>query len=223
MSCDDIYGKMGYEKIEEKIEYEGIVEKSKCKKNQERIKYGRPYYFDRSGIPINKSEIKTLCDNNTSIVKSCCRLELPRGFNFSEDYPSICFNLSNLSCSKTPILQRVNVSTSKHKISIECEVVAAYEIRAVGDIEFSISTPIYPIRGYCFPAQSHTCCSTTIPVNKIISCTCSPKQCPPTHPCVDWDFAFFVLNINKDTCGSYLEVDMGVALEYIDIYEPDEE
>lgn len=232
MICDDIYGTIGYEeneeiiqyeKIDEKIGYEEILCEPKCKKNQEKIQYGKIYYFDRSGIPINESEIKSLNDNCIPIIKSCCRLQLPRGFKFSEDFPSICFNLSNLSCNKTPILQRIKQPTANHELSMECEVVTGYEVRAVGDIDFSISTPINPVSGYCFPAHSHTCCTTTIPVNKIISYTCCPKACSSAHPCIDWNFVFFVLKINEDTCGSYLEVNMGVALEYIDTCEPDEE
>lgn len=223
MICDDIYGKIGYGDIDAKIGYEEISLEPKCKKNQQNIQYGKIYYFDSSGMPINESEIKSLDDNSIPIIKSCCRLQLPRGFKFCEDYPSICFNLSNLSCNKTLILQKVNMPTSKCKNPVECEVVAGYEIRAVGDIDFSISAPIHPIRGYCFPSHTHTCCAITTPVNKIISYTCSPKPCPTTHPCVDWSFGYFLLSLNNDACGPYLQVNMGIALEYIDICEPDEE
>lgn len=196
-----------------------MSEKDKSKK----FEYDKTYYFDKTGISINESEIKNLDVDANPIIKSCCRLQLPKGFKFYDDFPGMCFNFSNLSCVKNPIIKNVTLSTKECKCPMECEVVAGYEIRAVGDIQFSISAPINPKNGCCFPTHSHTCSTSTAPVNKIISYTCCAEACSKAPHCIDWAFAFFIINLKEDDCGQYLLANMGVALEYIGICECDEE
>lgn len=179
-----------------------------------KIEYDKTYYFDKSGISINEEEVKSLCSCNPTIVKGCCRLQLPKGFKFSKDSAGICFNLSNISCIKSPVIQKVTLPHIDCKPPVECEVVSGYEIRAVGDVDFSVSAPLCPISGYCFPIHSHSCCSTTVPVNSIISYTCCPKPCPKLQECVDWTYAYFSITLKEDDCKPYLLVKMGVALEY---------
>jgi hypothetical protein len=193
------------------------------KDNTKKFEYDKTYYFDRSGISINESEIKDLHVDDMPIIKSCCRLKLPKGFKFYDDFPGMCFNISNLSCVKNPIIKNVTLPTSECKSPMECEVVAGYEILVVGDIQFSISAPLIPKNGCCFPIHSHTCCTTTATVYKTISYTCCAKACPKTPSCIDWILAFFNIKLKEDDCGQYLQVNMGVALEYAGNCECDDE
>lgn len=191
--------------------------------NDNSFEYGKTYYFDRSGLTIKEAEIKALHAGCKSIIETCSRLQLPKGFKFSECTPGMCFDLSGLSCVKSPVVQKVTLPTCERRHSIECEVIAGYEIRAVGDVNFSVSSPVCPIKGSCFPVQSHTCSSISAPVNKVISYTCCPKPCDPCTQCIDWAFAFFSVCPVEDACGIYLQVKLGVALEYTGDCENEEE
>lgn len=187
------------------------------------FEYGKTYYFDRTGITIKESELKTLYSNCIPMVESCCRLQLPKGFKFSECTPGMCFDISNIKCVKSPVVQNVALPGLDGRHPKECEVVAGYEIKAIGDVRFSVSTPVSPINGACFPVKSHICCSNTEPVNKSVSYSCCPKPCPCNLPCVDWTFAYFCITRVDDGCGPYLLVKMGVALEYTGSCECDDE
>jgi len=91
------------------------------------------------------------------------------------------------------------------------------------DINFSVSAPVSPIRGCCFPVNSHSCCNTITPVNEVIGHACCPTPCPKELPCVDWNFAFFIVRKIEDSCGSYLQVNIGLSLEYTGVCECDAE
>jgi hypothetical protein len=196
-----------------------MSEKDKPKK----LEYEKIYYFDRTGAAIDESEIKNLDAGVTPLIKACSRLQPPNGFKFYDDFPNMCFNLSNLSCIKNPIVKNVTLPTKEHKCSMECEVVAGYEIRAVGDVQFSISTPIKPKHGYCFPNRSYTCATGSVAVNKVISYTCCAEACAKQPRCIDWAYAYFIISPKEDDCGQCLLVNMGVALEFVGHCECDEE
>lgn len=207
----------------EEKKIEGEIEEKKEEKVGGKIEYDKTYYFDKSGLSINEPDLKTLGADDIPMIRACCRLQLPKGFKFHNDCPGMCFNLSNLHCIKSPIMQKVKIPNNEYKHPVECDVVAGYEIRAVGDIEFSVSAPLCPKDGCCFPVHSHTCCAATAPVNKVISYTCCPKPCPAGEPCIEWQFACFRIEFKQDACGPYLQVNMGVALEYTGVCECDEE
>lgn len=200
-----------------------MLNENKCEKIDENFEYGKTYYFDKSGIYINETDVQNLKTECVSMVKACCRLQLPKGFNFSQDCPGMCFDLSNLTCIKSPLTQRLIIPDVGDKHAIECEPVVGYEIRAIGDVNFSVSTPLCPENGCCFPVRSHTCCYATAPVNNVISYSCCPQPCPSGLPCVDWTFAFFVVRKMEDCCSHYLHIDMGVALEYTGVCDCEEE
>ncbi len=191
--------------------------------NEDNYQYGKKHYFDKSGMNIEESEVERLESGCKKIIKTCCRLQIPRGFKLADCSPGMCFNLSSLSCIKNPIVQKVTVTNCECKHKLQCEVVAGYEIRAVGDVNFSVSLPIYPVEGFCFPTNSHISCTSTAPVNKVISYTCCPKPCPCNVPCVDWTYAYFCATIEEDCCGPYIEVELGVVLEYTGACDCDEE
>jgi hypothetical protein len=191
--------------------------------NERTFEYGKNYYFDNSGISISEQELSSLKSDCSSIVQACCRLQIPRGFKVSNYNPAMCFNLSNLTCVKNPIVKKVELPSCDHKHPTECEVVTGYEIKAVGEVEFSVSVPICPIKGYCICKHSNACCNTIVPVNKIISYSCCPKQCSKDPSCIDWRFCYFCINVKQDNCGQYLEINVGVALEYAAPDDCDEE
>lgn len=190
---------------------------------ENKIEYGKTYYFDKTGLSISEADIQDLDTKCKPTIESCCRLELPQGFKFSNEFPGMCFNLSKLACNKAPIIQRVTLKGDECTHPIECEVVVGYEIRAVGEVQFSVSAPVCPHNGYCFPVHSHICCTSTELINKQVSLTCCPDPCPCDIPCVDWCIAFFKFIKMKDECGDYLIAKMGVVLEYTGICESDEE
>ena len=191
--------------------------------NKINFNYGEKYYFDKSGMAIDEGEAnRNNCDCK-KLIKTCCRIEIPRGFNPADCSPGMCFNLSNLSCIKSPVIQKVELPNCQCKHAMQCEVVAGYEVRAVGDVNFSVSLPICPVEGFCFPAKSHSSCSSTVAVNEVISYTCCPKPCPCNTPCVDWSYAYFCTIIAEDCCGPYIEVELGMALEYTGACDCDEE
>jgi hypothetical protein len=191
--------------------------------SEDNFQYGKKYYFDKSGMDIDESEANKIHCNCKKVVETCCRLQIPSGFKLANRTPGMCFNLSNLSCVKSPIVQKVTVTNCECKHSMQCEVVAGYEVRAVGDVNFSVSLPICPLEGFCFPTNSHISCTSTVPVNKVISYTCCPKPCPCKVPCVDWTYAYFSAKIAEDCCGPYIEVELGVVLEYTGVCDCDEE
>ena len=195
--------------------------KQEC--SERTFEFGKTYYIDKSGIDINEHELSCVKNECTVMVQSCCRLQVPRGFKVANHNPGMCFNLSNLSCVKNPIVKKVELPSCDHKHPTECEVVTGYEIKVVGEVEFSASVPICPIKGYCFTNHSSTCCNTIVPVNKIVSYTCCPKPCPKCEECVDWKFAYLCIHVKEDGCGQYLQVSMGIALEYAGVCECDEE
>lgn len=191
--------------------------------NEDNYQYGKKHYFDKSGMSIDESEVERLESGCKKLIETCCRIQIPSGFKLADCSPSMCFNLSNLSCVKNPIVQKVTVTNCECKHSMQCEVVAGYEVRAVGDFNFSVSLPICPLEGFCFPTNSHISCTSTVPVNKVISYTCCPKPCPCKVPCVDWTYAYFCAKIVEDCCGPYIEVELGVVLEYTGVCDCDEE
>lgn len=191
--------------------------------NENNFEYGKTYYIDKSGLPIDECESHRIHSECKKIVETCCLIQTPSGFRLTDCSPGMCFNLAGLSCVKTPIIQKSILQTCGCEHPKKCEVVAGYEIRAVGEVDFSISLPIYPINGFCFPRQSHVCCSSTVPVNKIISHTCSPKPCAWNESCIDWTYAYFCTTLVKECCVSYIRVKMGVALEATGDCECDEE
>lgn len=185
------------------------------KDNFNRFEFGKTYFFDKSGIPINPSELKSNTPSCLSLIKGCSRLKLPRGFKFVVGFPSVCFNLSNISCIKTPIVQKVLVPNCRCEKSIECEAVAGYQIKALGEVEFSVSMPVCPRHGGCFPTRSSSSTTIIIPANETISFSCSPKSLEEdSSTYIDWNFAFFSLTPKEDCTGPYLEVMVGVALEF---------
>lgn len=183
--------------------------------NEINFEYGTKNYFDKSGMSIDESEANRIHCSCKKLIKTCCRLQVPIGFNLTSSTPSMCFNLSNLSCIKNPMVQNVNLPSCECKHTAQCEVVAGYEVRAVGDINFSVSLPICPVEGFCFPTKSHTSCTSTVPVNEVISHACCPRPCPCNIPCIDWSYAYFCAIAAEDCCGPYIEVELAVALEYI--------
>lgn len=191
--------------------------------NENNFEYGKTYYIDKAGIPISERELSNIMCEDTVVIQSCCRLQVPRGFKIISHCPGMCFNLSNISCVKNPIVKKVDLPSCKGKHPTECEVVTGYEIKAVGEVEFSASVPICPIKGQCIKNHSNICCNTIVPVNKIISYTCCPKPCPKCEDCVDWKFTFICIHVKEDGCGQYLQINMGVALEYTGVCECDEE
>lgn len=190
---------------------------------EDKLEYYKTYYIDRSGLPIHESDVKALTANCIPLVKTCCRLQVPKGFKFLDCTPDMSFNLSGLSCLKNPIVKKVQIPTCDGSHHKECDVVAGYEIRVVGEVNFSTSVPVSPISGYSFPNHTSTCCSKTAYVNKAISTTCCAKPCDDTEDCVDWAFAFYNICLDEDDCGMYLTINMGIALEYIDPCECDDE
>lgn len=194
---------------------------SQAKENN--FKYGKTYYIDKSGMPIDECEAHNIHSKCRKLIEACCRIHIPRGFRLGNCSPSLCFNLSNLHCNKNPIVQKVSLPNCECEHPKKCEVVTGYEIRAVGDVDFSVSIPICPINGFSFPRNSNTCCSATVPVNKIISYTCCPKPGSCNEPCFDWTYAFLCITREEDECGPYFRVEMGVALEYTGTCENDEE
>lgn len=191
--------------------------------NEKNFQYGKTYYFDKSGLPIDECEILKPHPKCKNIVETCCLIEIPRGFRITDSLPSMCFNLSELSCVKNPIMQEATLPACECEQPKHCEIVAGYEIRAVGEVNFSLSVPINPISGFCYPKHSYACRSSTVPVNKIISHTCCPKPCSCIEPCVDWNYAYFCATIIKDDCVSYIKARMGIVLEYTGECECDEE
>lgn len=187
------------------------------------FQHSKVYYFDKSGMPIDECEGHKLRTECKKLIEACCRIKLPKGFHLTSHTPEICFNLSGLSCIKNPIVQEVALPACKGEHPKKCEVVAGYEIRAVGEVDFSVSLPICPIKGFCSAKHGHVCSSNIVPVNEIISHTCCPKPCSITEPCVDWTYAYVCTTMTKDECGSYILVNMGVALEYLGTCECDEE
>jgi hypothetical protein len=191
--------------------------------NENDYKYGEKYYFDKSGMNIEEEEAKKIHSGCKKLIETCCRIQIPNGFKLADCLPGMCFNLSNLDCVKSPIVQKVDLPNCECKHHVQCDVVAGYEIRAVGDVNFSVSLPICPKEGFCFPTNSHACCTSTVPVNKVISYTCCPKVCPSNIPCVDWTYAYFCTKIAEDCCGPYIQVELGVVLEYTGVCDCDEE
>lgn len=191
--------------------------------NKDNFQYSKTYYFDKSGMPIDECEGQRLRSEGKKLIETCCRIEIPRGFQLTNYSPEICFNLSGLSCFKNPIVQKVDLPTCKGEYPKKCEVVAGYKIRAVGEVNFFASLPICPINGFCSAKQGHVCCSNTVSVNEVISHTCCPKPCSSIEPCLDWTYAYFCTTLVKDDCGSYIQVKMGIALEYLGTCECDEE
>jgi hypothetical protein len=190
---------------------------------EDSFQYGKVYYFDKSGMPIDECDAHKVHHGCKSLIETCCRIHIPRGFKLANCTPGMCFNLSGLSCIKNPIVQKVDLPSCDCKHPKKCEVVSGYEIRAVGDINFSVSIPICPIRGFCFPKHSHVSSSATVPVNKIISHTCCPTPCSCSEPCVDWTYSYFCVSSVNDDCGCYIQVKIGVSLEYTGTCECDEE
>ncbi|MFL0247872.1 hypothetical protein [Candidatus Clostridium stratigraminis] len=187
------------------------------------FQYNKTYYFDKSGIPIDEHEGHKIRSKCKKIIKTCCLIQLPRGFKLTDFSPAICFNLGGLSCIKNPLIQKVTLPALECEHPKKCEVVAGYEIRAVGEVNFSVSIPIYPIDGFCYPTHSHICGSSSVPVNENISHTCCPKPCNCNEPCVEWTYAYFNAALLENECGSYIKVKIGVALEYKGECECDEE
>lgn len=206
--------------IDDKIK-ENCEAKRESKKRT--FEFGKTYYIDKSGIDIDECELKCIKDDCTVMVKSCCRLQVPKGFRIANRNPGMCFNLSNLACVKNPIVKKVELPCCNHKHPTECEVVTGYEIKVVGEVEFSASVPICPKKGCCFKNHSNVCCNTIVPVNKTVSYTCCPNPCPKCEECVDWKFAHLCIDVKEDCCGQYLQVSIGVALEYTGVCECDEE
>ena len=191
--------------------------------NKINFNYGEKYYFDKSGMAIDEGEANRNHGGCKKLIKTCCRLEIPSGFKLADGLPGMCFNLSNLSCIKNPIVQKVSLPNCECNHITQCETVAGYEIKAVGDVNFSVSLPICPVEGFCFPTNSHICCTSTVPVNKAISYDCCPKPYPGNMQCIDWSYAYFCTTIAEDGCGQYIEVELGVALEYIGACDCSEE
>lgn len=191
--------------------------------NEESFEYGKTYYIDKSGVAIEESEIKEMHSDCIPVVRACCRLQLPKGFKFAHRAPGMCFDLSDLSCVKSPMMQQITIPSCDKRHPMECEVVGGYEIRVVGDVHFSVSTPISPIAGFCYPRHSQTCNNTTAAVNEVVSYTCCPNPCPPDICCVDWCFLCFTVYREVDRCGPYLYVTMKLGLEYSGECECDEE
>lgn len=200
-----------------------MLHEDRCSKIDENFEYGKTYYFDKSGISISENELENCNTGCLPIVEACCRIQLPKGFRFSRQCPGMCFNLSNLTCIKVPVTQKVTLSNCPTRHPIECEPVVGYEIRAIGDVNFAVSAPISPICGECFPVNSHSCCNSSVCVNEVIGYACCPKPCPKDLPCVDWNLAYFIVRRIEDSCGSYLQVNMGVALEYTGICDCEDE
>lgn len=193
------------------------------KNNKKNCECEKSYYFDKSGLPIDEYEIRKAHSECKKIIKACCLIQTPRGFKLTDFSPEMCFNLSGLSCIKNPIMKKVTLPACESDNQKQCQVLAGYEIIAVGEVNFSVSLPIRPIDGFCYPKHSHICCSSTVPVNEIISYTCCPKPCACEEPCIDWTYAYYCVTQAKEDCGSYIRVKMGVALEYTGECECDEE
>lgn len=191
--------------------------------NKNNFQYGRTYYFDKSGMPIDECEGSKVRSECKKIIETCCRIQIPKGFKLDDCSPGMCFNLSGLSCIKNPIMQKVWLPVCEYEYPKQCEVVAGYEIRSVGEVDFSVSLPICPIKGFCFSKHSHVCSSAIVPVNEVISHACCPKPCSCNESCVDWKYAYFCTALVEDDCGLYIRVKMGVALEYTGDCECDEE
>lgn len=191
--------------------------------NKSNFHYGRVYYFDKSGFPVDECEIYKIHYECRKIVEACCVIEIPRGFRLGDSSPGMCFNLAGLSCIKNPIVKKSALPACECEHPKQCEVVAGYEIRAAGEVDFSISFPIRPINGFCYPTHSNVCCSSIVSVNKIISYSCSPKPCNDKEPCIDWTCAYFRAILVKEDCTPYINVKMGVVLEYTGECECDEE
>lgn len=209
-----------------KLKKEGKVIMTKASKdntNENNFQIGKTYYFDKSGFPIDECERHKVHSECKEIIETCCLIQKPRGFRLTHSSPRMCFNLSGLSCVKNPIIQKVILQACECEHPKQCEVVAGYEIRAVGEVDFSISLPICPIDGFCFPNHSYISSSSSVPVNEIISHTCCPKPCACDEPCVDWTYAYFCTSLVEEDCGSYIKVKMGVALESTGACECDEE
>lgn len=201
-----------------------MINEDKSLAINENFEYGKTCYFDKSGISINENEVKSLSMGRLPIIKTCCKIELPKGFNFTRRCPRVCFNLSNLKCIKVPMTQKVSLEDRGDKEPFECKAIVGYEVRAVGEVNFSISTPLIPKNGGSFPGHSHSCCNSTVCVNESIGYSCCPKPCPKEIPCVDWSFAYFTVRRVKDTCNSsYLQVTVYVALEYMETSDCDDE
>jgi hypothetical protein len=208
-----------------KLNEEGKVNMSKAPKdnsNENNFKIGKAYYFDKSGFSIDECERQEHSEC-TKIIETCFLIQNPRGFKLTHFSPRMCFNLSGLSCVKNPIIQKIILEACECEHPKQCEVVAGYEIRAVGEVNFSISLPICPIDGFCFPKHSYSSDSSTVPVNEIISHTCCPNPCACDEPCVDWTYAYFCTTLVEEDCDSYIKVKMGVALESSGACECDEE
>lgn len=200
-----------------------ITNAAKDNINENNFEYGKTYYFDKSGLPIDECERRKARSECKKIIETCCIIQKPRGFRLTDCSPGMCFNLAGLSCVKTPIIQKSILQACECEHPKQCEVVAGYEIRAVGEVDFSISFPIHPISGACIPTHSHICSSSTVPVNEVISHTCCPKPCACNEPCVDWTYAYFCATLVDEGCVSYIRVKMGVALEATGSCECDEE
>jgi hypothetical protein len=190
---------------------------------QNDFKYGSTYYFDKSGLPMDEGDSHRVHSKCNGIIETSCSIQLPRGFRLTDALPRMCFNLAGLSCVKNPIVQKLSLPVCGCEHPKKCEVVAGYEIRAVGEVNFSASVPICPIRGFCIKTRSYICCSSTVPVNEIISHTCSAKPCAENVPCVDWTYCYFCATLVEEDCVSMIRVKIGIALEYTDECECDEE
>lgn len=186
------------------------------------FEFNKTYYIDKTGMPIDEYEAKQLHTSCTPIVETCCNLRVPRGFEVKDAFPNLSFDLSKLSCIKNPIMEKVFINTHDYGKPLECEVVAGYEVRLVGGVNFSFSAPINPKQGFCFPHQSHTCCTSTVPVNMIISHTCCPRPCPSEKTCYDWRFAYFCVREINSRYGTSLQITMGLAFEYTDSCDNDD-
>jgi hypothetical protein len=191
--------------------------------NENNFQYDKTYYVDKSGMPMDECEGHRVHSECKKIIETCCLIKIPRGFKLTKCSPGICFNLSGLSCVKNPIMQKVILPACECEHPKKCEVVAGYEIRAVGEVDFSASFPICPINGFCFLTHSYICCSNVVPVNEVISHTCCPKPCACNELCVDWTYAYYCATLVEDNCGPYIRVNMGVALEHTGDCECDEE
>ncbi|MFL0269864.1 hypothetical protein [Candidatus Clostridium radicumherbarum] len=191
--------------------------------NENNFQYGKTYYFDKSGLPMDEDDVHRADSECKKIITTCCHMQAPRGFILTDCIPEMCFNLAGLSCIKNPIIQKVTLPACECEHPKQCEIVAGYEIIAVGEVNFSISLPIRPISGFCSTTHSHICCLSTVPINKVISHTCCPKPCANNESCVDWSYAYYCITPAEDNCGPYIGVNMGVALEYTGECECDEE
>lgn len=199
-----------------------MLNEDRCSRIEEDFEYDKTYYFDKSGIAIDESEVEALNVESLPVVEASCKIKLPDGFKFSSKHLKKCFDISNLECFKVPITQKITLSTAK-KYPVECEPVVGYEIRAIGQMKISVCAPISPVGECAFLKNPYSCCDTTVFVNKAIGYSKRPYPCPTDIPCIDWCLAFFTVCKVEDCTGTYLQVKMGIALEYTGICDDDDE